>query len=443
MRPSPDPALPARAASSAAAERPLKVLLPTLGSAGDLYPVLALALGLKGRGHHPVVVANDHYATLCERVGVDLVPLGTEAEFGPLLDHPDLWHPRRSFPLLVREGMAPLLRPLLAILEAQAGPNTVVAASCLTIGARVAQELHGLPLATVLLQPSMLRSVHASPVLAGIRPPDWMPPAWKDRYYRWVDRFFVDPVMVPAIEGQRAALGLPAVRRHLDRWIFSTERILGLFPDWFAPPQPDWPAQTRLTGFLRFDPADLAPSPEQAAALEAMEAFLAEGEAPLVFTPGSAMKQGRAFFRAAADAARRLGRRAILLSRFAEQIPEKLPAGVRHFSYLPLGRILPRAAAFVHHGGIGSAAQALGAGIPQLVMPLAFDQFDNAWRLERLGVGRSLAPRRFRGPAVAAALRALLDDPTVAARARNLAAQVDDAAALAASCAWIEALAAG
>lgn len=423
--------------------RPLKVLLPTLGSAGDLYPVLALALGLRRRGHHPVVVANDHYAALCRSLGLDLIPLGTEAEFGHLLDHPDLWHPRRSFPLLVHEGMAPLLRPLLAILEAQAGPRTVVAASCLTIGARVAEELHGLPLATVLLQPSMLRSVHRAPVLGGIRPPDWVPPAWKARYYRWVDRWIVDPVMVPAIEGQRAALGLPPVRRHLDDWIFSRQRILGLFPDWFAPPQPDWPPQTRLTGFLRFDPVELAPSPEQAAALETLEAYLAEGEPPLVFTPGSAMKQGASFFAAAVDAAVRLGRRAILLSRFTEQIPTDLPAGVRHFSYLPLSRLLPHAAAFVSHGGIGSLAQALGAGIPQLVMPLAFDQFDNAWRLEELGLGRSLAPWRFRGPTVAALLRELLADSDLLARTRAAAARMDDAACLADSCAWIEELADG
>jgi len=85
----------------------------------------------------------------------------------------------------------------------------------------------------------------------------------------------------------------------------------------------------------------------------------------------------------------------------------------------------------------------LGAGIPQLVMPLAFDQFDNAWRLEELGLGRSLAPWRFRGPAVAALLRELLADPDLLARSRAAAARMDDAACLADSCAWIEKLADG
>jgi rhamnosyltransferase subunit B len=424
----------------ALADRSLDVLLPTLGSAGDLYPVLALGRALQARGHQAVVVANDHYQDLVAAMGLGFRALGTEAAFRHLLDHPDMWHPTRSFPLLVREAMAPLLRPLYDIIAAADASRTVVAASCLTIGARLAQERLGIPLATVLLQPSMLRSAYQAPALAGFRLPDWLPPAWKRGYFRAVDRWIIDPVTVPAIEPQRAALDLPPVRGHFGGWLLSPSRTIGLFPDWFATPQPDWPPQIRLAGFVRFDPADVAPTPAIEAGLADMEAFLAGGEAPLVFTPGSAMAQGRAFFAAAVEAASRLGRRAILLSRFREQLPERLPPGVRHFDYLPLGRLLPRAAALIHHGGIGTTAQALAAGIPQLVMPLAFDQFDNAWRLRQLGVALSLPVRRFRGPAVARALAGLLGSAEVAARSRELAGRMDNEASLAAACTWIEAL---
>jgi rhamnosyltransferase subunit B len=421
---------------------PLDVLLPTLGSAGDIYPVLALGRALVVRGHRAVVVANDHYQDLAAAMGLDFIALGTEGAFRHLLDHPDMWHPRRSFPLLVREGITPLLRPLFDIIAAADPARTVVAASCLTVGARVAQEALGVPMATLLLQPSMLRSAHRSPVLAGVRPPDWIPPAWKRRYYGLIDRLVIDPVLVPAVEPLRRELGLPPQRRHFDRWLFSTTRTIGLFPDWFAEPQPDWPPQVRLAGFIRFDPADVAPTAAQTAELREMEDFLAAGEAPLVFTPGSAMKQGRDFFAAAAEAAGRLGRRAVLLTRFPEQLPDRLPRGVRHFGYLPLARLLPRAAALVHHGGIGTMAQALAAGIPQMVMPLAFDQFDNAWRLERLGVAASLSAARFRGPTLARKLAVLLDDAALAGRCRNLAARMDNAASLEAACRWIEGLAA-
>ena len=113
----------------------------------------------------------------------------------------------------------------------------------------------------------------------------------------------------------------------------------------------------------------------------------AAGEPPIVFTPGSAMYHGQDFFRASVEACKQLNRRGILLTRHAEQIPADLPATIRHFSYAPFSLLLPRAAALVHHGGIGTSAQAMAAGCRQLITPFAHDQFDNADRLRRLGEG--------------------------------------------------------
>ncbi|HEX5502282.1 MAG TPA: nucleotide disphospho-sugar-binding domain-containing protein, partial [Thermomicrobiales bacterium] len=111
-----------------------------------------------------------------------------------------------------------------------------------------------------------------------------------------------------------------------------------------------------------------------------------------------------------------------------EQLPARLPAGVVHRDYLPLGALLPGAAALVHHGGIGTTAQGLAAGVPHLVMPMSHDQPDNAARLRRLGVGAALAPRRFTGRAVADALDGLLGSEAVLGRCRALAARRDPAA---------------
>jgi UDP:flavonoid glycosyltransferase YjiC (YdhE family) len=155
-----------------------------------------------------------------------------------------------------------------------------------------------------------------------------------------------------------------------------------------------------------------------------------------VATPGSANAQAAGFFAAIVQACVAGDRRAILLSEFSDQIPDPLPEGIRWFRYLPLDRLLPRAAAFVHHGGIGSAAQGMAAGIPQLVMPLAHDQFDNAARLEHLGVGGWIPKARFTGARVAEALGRLVNDPEVARacagvaerlRARNGLARAADA----------------
>src|SRR5207248_1745452 len=90
--------------------------------------------------------------------------------------------------------------------------------------------------------------------------------------------------------------------------------------------------------------------------------FLAGGGPPLVFTPGTAAHDQRRFFAESAEACRRLGRRALLLTRFRGQLPARLPEGVRHADYLPFSRLLPHAAALVHHGGGGRGGAGGGGG---------------------------------------------------------------------------------
>ena len=116
-----------------------------------------------------------------------------------------------------------------------------------------------------------------------------------------------------------------------------------------------------------------------------------------------------------------MGRRGILLSRFADHIPPTLPPNIRHFAFVPLSSLLPRCAAIVHHGGIGTTSQAFAAGIPQLIMPLAHDEFDNAARVKRLGAGDWLRESRFRAETVAAKIRELLSDAEVRIACQRIA----------------------
>ncbi|MGH9337428.1 MAG: glycosyltransferase, partial [Vicinamibacteria bacterium] len=109
----------------------------------------------------------------------------------------------------------------------------------------------------------------------------------------------------------------------------------------------------------------------------------------MIFTTGTAATSETSFFEESAEACRLTGIEGILLTRYREQLPREFPGSVRHFSFLPFSLALPRVAAIVHHGGIGTSSQALQAGTPQLLRPLAYDQFDNAHRLEELGVARS------------------------------------------------------
>jgi len=219
----------------------------------------------------------------------------------------------------------------------------------------------------------------------------------------------VDSLIAPAINELRGELGLPSVRGVLSHYWHSPQRVIGLFPEWFAAKQPDWPAQLELTGFPLYDEPDLSPiSPE-------LERFISAGEPPIAFTPGSAMWQGKRFFEASVDACVRLNRRGLLLTRHRDHLPQTLPPNVIHVHYAPFSQLLPRCAAFVHHGGIGSTAQALAAGVPQLLTPFTHDQPDNAARVVKLGCGTVLPPRRYSGARAAGALGRLIGNQAVIA----------------------------
>lgn len=152
-----------------------------------------------------------------------------------------------------------------------------------------------------------------------------------------------------------------------------------------------------------------------------LRAFLDDGPAPLVFTAGSAMQHAGAYFERAAQAAADLGMRAVLVTRHREQLPAVLPPGVLHAAYAPSGWLFGRAALVAHHGGIGTAAQCLRAGVPHLVTPFSFDQPDNARILKRLGVAAVLPPTRFQARSAAQAIRRLLNSAAVAENCARLA----------------------
>ncbi|MDD9207622.1 glycosyltransferase [Georgenia sp. 10Sc9-8] len=411
----------------------MHAVLTAVGSHGDVLPVVGLGRALAARGHRVTVMTNPYFRQLVEGAGLELAPIGTAEQYTAATTDPELWHPQRALRVVVRRAVLPGMRPAYDYLAGLDPARTVVAASALALGARLAQERLGMRLATVHLQPSLFLSAHDNAELGGLPSPDWLPTAVQELRLRAVERVFLDPLLAPGLNAFRGELGLPPVRSVLRRWIHSPQRVIGLFPEWFAPPQPDWPPQTVLTGFLDERAGATALDP-------ALQAFLDDGAPPLVVTAGSAMRQGAALFRAAVHAARRLGRRAVLLTGYPEQLPDPLPAGMHHVTWAPLPQLLPRAAALVHHGGIGTSAQGLRAGVPQLVVPFSHDQPDNANRLRALGVADRFDPHRLTEDRLAVSLDRLLRDAETRRRCARCAARVDMEAAADQTCRLIEAL---
>lgn len=410
----------------------MKILLVPVGSAGDVHPYVPIGVALRNRGHDVTMIANPHFERLIARVGLDMCPLGTEAQYLEVTEHPDLWDKNRGVTVIASALRLATPEIYDAIRRRHRPNDTLIVGSGLAFGARIASETLRIPMVTLHLQPSCLYSVLDSPVMhpAFARINSW--PTVVKRLVFWATDLAADRVMAPAANELRTRLGLPPVRHITSAWWHSPTRVIGLFPDWFAAPQPDWPPQTVLTGFPLYDERGAT------ATMPEVGRFLDDGSPPIVFAAGSGNRQGRRFFETAVDACRQLQRRGVLLSRFAEQIPTGMGDAVRHFDYVPLSEILPRAAALVHHGGIGTMAQGLAAGVPQLVMPMTFDQPDNASRLARLGAGRALSPQAFTGPAVAHELASLMASPEVAQRCRGFAARLQASDAVARTCDLIE-----
>ncbi|OWK40411.1 glycosyltransferase [Fimbriiglobus ruber] len=413
----------------------MHVLLNPVGSHGDVHPFIGLGRALAARGHQITLITAAPFRGLAEANGWAFAQVGTDDFFETMIGNPDLWHPRKSISLLFSDsGIPQTLRESFAHIQSRyVRGDTVLVAGSLGMAARIAYDALGIPLATVHLQPSLFASVEAPPVFATVRFRGWWP-SWFRRFLYWFgDRALVDPKLGPHVNAFRQELGLAPVRRILGRWLHSPQRVIGFFPDWYGSAG-DWPPQVRTTGFVFYDREENQELPPN------VRSFLDAGTPPVVFTFGSAMRFAGPYFAVAVEACRRLGIRGLLLGKGRDVVPPDLPASVLHAEYAPFSLVLPRAAAVVHHGGIGTSAQAMQAGIRQLIVPFAFDQPDNADRLARLGVARVVYPRAFNTTNVATELKTLLTAPEVDRACQVVAARFAGTDPLEETCRLVEEL---
>jgi UDP:flavonoid glycosyltransferase YjiC (YdhE family) len=411
----------------------MKFVLTPVGSSGDVHPFIGIGRALRARGHDVVVLTAGAFEQVVTRAGLGFRETVSAELFDRLSKHPDLWNSVRGLRLVLDSVASYLQLGYERVAEVYEPGRTVLVGHALSFGTRLCEEKHGAPAATLHLAPSIFRSDYEQPAIAPGRDLT-RAPRWFKRTFWWgIDRFLTDPLIAPKLNAYRQELGLPPVSRVFRHWVHSPRRVIALFPDWFAPPQLDWPAALKVVGFPQYDESDhqqLSPG---------LVRFLDAGSPPIAFTPGSANQSAASFFRAAIDATQQLNRRALLLTRYTEHLPA-LPATAHHEGYAPFSRLLPRCAALVHHGGIGTLAQALAAGIPQLTMPMGFDQPDNTTRLLRLGVARWISPSRFTGERVAPLLDELLTDPAVASACAKHAALLKDTRSLDRVCDLLEKL---
>ena len=394
-----------------------RIVLTTAGSLGDLYPYIAVALGLRERGHEAALATNQRYQEKIESLGLGFHSVRPDCDW--LLDPEKvrrLSHPRLGLLRVGREWLMPAVRESYEdTLQAVEGADLLVSMVA-NYAARLVAEKTGMPWASALHIPLGFFSAYDSPTLdlapvltrrlRGLGSSFWRPLFWGGKR---ASRFLAKPWyqlrtdlgLPPAKEGNPLADG------------HSPELVLALFSKLLAEKQPDWPRSTVTTGFPfgSWEGEEELSSP--------LRRFLDRGSPPIVFTLGSAVSMGAgSFYEDSIGCAKRLGRRAVLVVG-QDPTARALPQGDDIFcvDYAPFSELFQRAAVVVHHGGVGTTGLGMRAGRPMLIVPHAWDQPDNGDRATRLGVARTLPRRRYSPQRAARALRPLLEDSAYSERA--------------------------
>lgn len=377
------------------------------------------------------MVTGEYHRRTVAASGVTFSPMRPDVALADKAQHRRLMDPKRGLERVLREVMLPALRHTFDDLCAAVDGADLLVSQLAIFAAPLVAEATGVPWVSTELQPGAFISAHDPPVFAALPGLARLRPLGP-RFHRALfglasgqARAWAEP-----IRALRRELGLRPCADPIFRERHSPRLVVAMFSECLARPQPDWPPNTVVTGFPFFD-VDAALPPE-------LERFLDAGPPPIVFTLGSSVvwDAGR-FYVESAAAARRLGRRAVLL--VGDDVANQVPASddVAVVSYSPYGPLLPRAAAVVHHGGVGTTGQTLRAGLPALVMPYGGDQFDNGARAERLGVGRVLRRHRYGERRVAAELQALFESDAPA-RAAALGRRISAEDGVGAACDVLE-----
>ena len=417
-----------------------RIVITTWGSLGDLHPYIAIAVGLRRRGHDVVVATSPCYRQKIESLGIDFRPVRPDGDW---LSDPDrvrrFSHPRWGLLRVGRELLMPAVRESYEDTFAAAEGADLLVSMLATYATRLVAEKTGIPWASAMHIPMGFFSAYDTPVLEVspllsrklrfLGPTIWGPFFWCSKR---ATRFLAKPWY-----RLRTEIGLPATSEGnplADS--HSPSLVLALFSKLLADKQSDWPPQTVVTGFPFYDEDGAAGLPPK------LVSFLDDGPPPIVFTLGSVVsKNAESFYQHSTACVKELGRRAVIVTGNGHRnVVASLPDDVITVDYAPFAELFPRAAAVVHHGGIGTTGLAMRSGRPMLVVPSAWDQPDNAERVVRLRIARTIPKRRYNPARAAAELRQLLDDPAYSQRALEVGEQVQKEDGLGDACDALEGL---
>lgn len=416
----------------------MRIILSTFGSLGDIHPFIAIALGLRIRGHSPIIATSEFYRQKIEKLGLDFRSVRpdidrTISKTGRLMDH------RMGSVRFIRERLVGPIRESYEDLSHASMDADLIITHPMLFAVRLVAEKRGIPWVSTAPCPIIMPTAYdpslAPPFYLDVRPLGPTVVRAGIRLVKVINQSWFRPIHV-----LREEIGLPAVRYNPLVEPHSPHLILALFSKWLADRQPDWPDQTIQTGFPFFD--ESGDGPAEADSCSRLRKFLDNGRPPLVFTLGSAASWAAGdFYKMCIEASEKLKMRAVLLLGSDERNQlGQLHDSMLALSYAPFSELFPRSAAIINHGGAGTIGQAMRAGRPMLVVPFSHDQPDNAHRASRQGVARTLRRNRLSAGRLVEELQKLLNDKSYTNQSAAIAKKMAEEDGVTTACDAIQSL---
>ena len=386
------------------------VALATMGSWGDIFPVIGLAKGMAEAGVDVRVAASPAYDELVTGEGLKFSGIGPPLGFSDYASDPKILSGRlggfAGFAHLFRHFIFPALDRYVDDLADAIRSADLVLAHPALVAAPVAAEWMGVPWATISVFPGLIPTAYAPPAPTRVELGSGSVGRASHRAAWSVARLNMSRLFDGPVNRSRRRLGLAAVSDCFFGPVESGRPYIVMASPAVIDRPVDWPSNVTLTGFVTWDRVSSFPDPP------GLEEFVSSGDPPVLVTLGaSSSLDPQHFYRDAVEAVTGLGHRALVLTGPTPS-PVELPDDPRVFSgpFAPLSNVASRSLAAIHHGGVGTTVELLSAGLPQIVVPRAFDQPQTAIRVRRLGVARTLPWARATAERLARELGALLGD---------------------------------
>ncbi len=393
----------------------MKITLLTYGSRGDVQPFLALALGLQRAGHEVKLAAPGRFAEFVGKNGVTFAPLAGDPEIISSRLNEAGRNPVRMVRAISDYVFSIADQVVRQAFEACDDAELIVHSFLFTVGG------HSLARKLGILDVSL----QTFPIFAPTRA---MPPVALPGLPPGTLSYFFHGLFT-RVFWYGGKFGFARLHKNDPRtfdldlyWPFDTDETRPTTPLLLAcsptvvPRPADWHSpHIHIPGYLFLDGSRFYQPPE------ILRTFLAGGEPPVCVTFGSTIhRDAQRVYTCVLEALERTGNRAVLLSGWSDLRSRSLPEDLLVLKSAPHNWLLARCKAVVHHGGAGTTAAGLRAGIPNVVVPSAADQPFWAARVHRLGAGPSPLPVRKLTPTRLAEALAKADEPALRANAQAL-----------------------